>query len=176
MSLDSLYTSVNYNSYVVTTAALTVYVDALDGFYDISSWTAATTPQKENLTLGAVNDLNMFDFIGSVNSSIVSPFNMKWPRQDTMYVNGVTIGNTEIPIFILQYLAERVIEKLANPISGKFDTGGVKRQKLGDLEQEFFSPYDKRYGKSTLKKFPSFEIIRPYTTNSANNMRYLMRA
>lgn len=177
MPLDNSYTSPSYNSYVLDVSQMDSLVAKLEGFYDITSWTNLTSGQvKENLIIQATNDLNSFDFIGELNKSVVSPNNMRWPRKDAFYENGVSIAFGEIPNFVLKYLSIRVLESLANVQTGAYDSNKVKRQKLGDLEQEFFSPGERRTLKNTIKKNPSFEIIKPYVTSQSGSMRYLQRA
>lgn len=131
---------------------------------------------KENLIKGATRDMNMFLFLGVISNAIISPFNMKWPRTDAFYVNGVKIGNTEIPEFICCYIAERIIEKQAQKKNGSFYNGRIKKSKVGELETEFQNPRDSRLLKSTIRSNPSFDCVRPYVLNSSNNMRFLTRA
>lgn len=131
---------------------------------------------KENLIIGATKDMNNFDFVGALNSSVTSRFNMKWPRSGAYYSNGVQIGSDEIPSFACCYIAERIIEKQAQEKDGSFYDGRLKRQKVGDLEQEFHSATTSTTIKNNLKNNSSFECIRAYVINASRNMRFLTRA
>ncbi len=97
MAIDSDYTSALYNSYFDDIASLDVYVNALDGFWDISSWQDLSDTQKENIMHGATANFNAFCYTGTVNTAINSPYNMRAPRSSWEYQNGVDIGSTEIP-------------------------------------------------------------------------------
>ncbi|MCH9735864.1 MAG: hypothetical protein K0U78_15150 [Actinomycetia bacterium] len=176
MAIDSDYTSSLYNSYFDDIASLDVAVSALDGYWNLTSWNALTETQKENLMHGATADFNAFCYLGTINNSISSPYNMKFPRSGVYYQNGVSIGNTETPIFAKAYIAERVLEKNANIETGKFYDGRIKKNKLGKLEQEFHNPRDSRILRNTLRSASSFSNIRPYITGLSGNFRYVQRA
>jgi len=249
--LDSVFTSSTYNSYVPTAADMDAYMESLEGFYDISNWTALTSissvssivvlsgvatatsenhgrsngdivlieganpseldgsktitvidsntftyasaspdgtatgvitfsysddKTKENLILGATRDANMFDYVGALNNQVISPYDMKWPRSGAQYSNGVNIANNEIPAFIFDYLAKRIVEKQTQISDGSYYDGRVKREKLGELEREFHNPRDSRLLKKSLAKQESFQCIAPYVVNAGGNMRYVARA
>lgn len=177
MSLDSLYYSSGFNSYIVDVAEMDTIMASLNGAYNISGWTAITDPLvKENVILAATNDMNKFEFTGQLNQGVISSSDMKFPRKGVAYTNGVAIAETDFPSFVLKYIAIRILERLANVSNGAYNDGRIKRQKLGDLEQEFFSPAESRVSKNTLRRNASFEEIKPYVTNSSANMRYLVRA
>lgn len=176
MAIESLYTDPLYNSYFLDLAALNVAVSALDGFWNITSWTALSPTQQENIMHGATADLNTFCYLGDVNSGIISPYNMRFPRTSMEYQNGVDIGGTEIPLFVQNYIAERVLEKNANIETGAFYDGRIKKNKLGKLEQEFHNPRDSRILQNTLRSASSFANISPYVTGLVGNFRYVQRA
>ncbi len=176
MALVTDFTSPDYDSYL-TLAKVETCMTALDGFYNITSWTALTDPIKENLILGATQNFNKFEFFGAISQSINSPFNMKWPRSEAFYTNGVGIENDEIPEFICCYIPERIIELQAQVQDGSFYDGRISKQKVGSLEQSFQNPRDSRLLKSTLRNNPSFKCISDYVLGGArSNMRYLTRA
>jgi len=181
MSLDSVYTSATYNSYFATVDEATAEIRKLKGFIDVSSWEDSDSDiTKENISLAATKDLNSFAFEGATNSSIVSPYNMTWPRSGTLYQNGVSILDDEIPIFVLEYLARRCIEILDFDQQKIFSTNlqsNIKKQKIGSLEKEFFSPKDMAGKEIDLNDFPSYDGLRPYIESSvSSNLTYLVRA
>lgn len=175
MAIDNDYTSGLYNSYFLDIASLDAAINALDGFWNITPWKALTDIQKENVANGATVDMNTFSFVGEINPLIVSPYNMKFPRTDISYPNGVAISGDEIPVFVLNYVAERSLEKLANKNTGKFYDGRIKKNTLGKLSQEFNSPRDSMLIKNTLKNYSSFSNISPYVIGLSSGFRYVMR-
>lgn len=132
---------------------------------------------KENLILAATKDLNSFDFLGAINPGIISPNNMKFPRLNLYYPNGVKIGDTEIPPCVLDYIAIRITERLANVESGQIYDGRIKRQRIGKLEQEFHNPKDTIVIGTSLNNYPSYQCIADYISGiSANgNIKYVKR-
>jgi len=176
MAIDNDYTSSTYNSYFLDIASLDVFVAALDGFWNITAWQALSDLQKENIMHGATDDFNKFCYLGTINPSINSPYNMRFPRSSIEYQNGVDIGSTEIPLFAQEYIAERVIEKLANVQTGEFYDGRIKKNQLGKLSQEFHNPRDSRILQNTLRSASSFKNISPYITGLVGNFRYVQRA
>lgn len=182
ITLDSVFTSSTYNSYLATIEEINDIVSNLDGVIDgINKWTELDSDnQKTNVWIAAVKDLNSFEFVGVINSSINSPFNMKWPRTGTCYVNGIKIGSSEIPQFILEYLSRRVIESLLydenEPISRQTKSH-IKKQKVGSLEQEFFDSGESGGTTINLREMPSFQCIKPYVTGATNsNLNFLIRS
>lgn len=176
MAIDNDYNSSLYNSYFLDIAELETFVSALDGFWNLTSWNALTDTQKENIMHGAIADLNSFCFMGKVNSSINSPYNMKFPRVGMEYQNGVSIDSAETPIFVKEYIAERVLEKNANIKNGAFYDGKIKKYKLGKLSQEFHNPKDSKTLVNTLRKASSFTRINYYVCGLSGNFKYVQRA
>lgn len=175
MTIDSDFTSAGYNSYFLDLIALETAVSALDGYWDLTSWNDLSDIQKTNLMFGANDDLNSFCFAGIINGGIQSPFNMKFPRNNLRYSNGVVISGTEIPMFVTSYVAERSLEKNANIQTGEFYDGRIKRNKLGKLEQEFQNPRDSRILRNTLRAASSFSNIAPYVIGLASGFSYVVR-
>lgn len=176
MAIDNDYTSSGFNSYFESVEALNQYVAALDGLWNISTWTKLNTTQRQNIMFGATSDLNSFCYTGSLNGSVNSAFNMRFPRSGMTYQNGVSIPSNEIPEFVKDYIAQRVLEKSANVETGKFYNGRIKKQKLGKLEQEFQNPRDSIIIKNTKSSAKSYVIISPYVTGLTGNFRYVLRA
>lgn len=176
MAIDNDYASSLYNSYFVDIADLDTFVSALDGFWNLTSWNALTDAQKENIMHGAIADLNSFCFNGAVNGSINSPYNMKFPRTGIDYQNGVSIGSADTPIFVKEYIAERVLEKNANIKDGSFYDGRIKKNVLGKLSQEFHNPRDTTILVNTLRKASSFTRINYYVCGLSGNFKYVQRA
>lgn len=178
MSLDSVFTSSGYNSYIDSTATADTLVDELDGIVDISAWTALTDPQKENVLLESTVDVNNFCYFGVVNQGIISPFNMQWPRIGAFYNNGVEIGSEEIPFFITDYVIRRSVERLSYDENQSVDkelNKNVQKQKVGSLEQSFFKPNDIGSFQVKTNKMPSYLIVKPYVCNSVDGLTYLER-
>ena len=179
MALDSVYTSINFNSYVATIGEMDTLINSLEGVVDISKWCALDNDLiKENLIIRSVDDFNSFCFLGTLNGSVLSPFNMMFPRSGLSYNNGVSIGETDFPPFLLEYISRRCIERLEydeNEIASKGSSTNVKKQKVGSLEQEFFSPSEAQFTVVSLRKMPSFAYIKPYIVNSSSSMRFVQR-
>ncbi len=176
-TLDTVITSATYNSYV-TLAEANALIAAFDPFVDITDWEALTDNNKINVILRATDNSNSFCYLGSTNTSIISPENMMWPRSGVTYANGAPLPPTEIPVFMKEYIAERCTEILE---FGPTDANNltvpdkVKKQKVGSLEQEFFSPGEMTANTLTLKDFASYRTIKPYVCNSSNAI-FLKRA
>ena len=119
---------------------------------------------KENLINAATSDLNSFNFNGSANKSIISPFNMQFPRSGLFYQNGITVSSTEIPKCVLDYIAIRITERLANLESGVIYDGKIKKQKVGKLEQEFNTPREVLLVGKGLNKYQSFQCIKEWVS------------
>ena len=153
-------------------------IEALEPFVDTTAWNALTTSQKENVILRATVNANSFCYYGTTSSIVISTNNMMWPRTGLLYANGVSIGSSEIPTFMMQYIAERCTEILEfGPTDANNITvpGKVKRQKVGSLEQEFFSPGEMTANTLSLSDFASFALIKPYVCRKGNVI-FLQRA
>ncbi len=174
--LDTDPTSTGYNSYVTRDEADEL-ISELEPFIDTTDWSALTSVQKENVILKATDDSNSFCYVG-VATNPVGGNNMMWPRTGTAYANGVSIGSSEIPSFMKEYIAQRCTEILEfGPMSenGVTVPDKVKRQKVGSLSQEFFSPGEMTANTLTLRDFSSFGSIQPYVCRS-ENVIFLQRA
>lgn len=181
MAIDNDFTSAGYNSYFSDVDAITDQVRMLNGSINISKWENLNSDiEKENVAARATKDINSFVFIGALNGSIISPFNMTWPRSGALYQNGVEIGDSETPQFVLEYIAWHSVELLdynADQIKFLTRNKDVKSQKIGSLRKEFFQPDGINYNKIDLKDMPSYECIQPYIEiGSSDNLRYLIRA
>ena len=165
MATDTIYTSPNFNSYY-SVADITIYVNALDGLRDISSWATYSPVQQENLLLAATKDFNYFLYRGQLNDSVIAP-EMQWPRSGVVYVNGVAIPDAVIPTFIGQYLSVRLFERIENQMQSKFVPGqNIKAQELGDLKQEFYDTNSAEDPSTDIDHVPSYLIIEPYVLAS----------
>lgn len=181
MALEDDYTQALYNSYVADIDAMNSLIKALKGVVDVSDWDALdSNVDKENIIHAVVKDVNSFAFWGALNSAVISPYNMAWPRTGANYQNGVAIADAEIPIFILDYISRRAIERLEydeNTAVFPATAQNVKKQTVGSLSQEFFSPSDVDTNVVELNDMPSYECIKPYVSASSNdNFRFLIRA
>lgn len=177
--LDSVYTSATYNSYVATVAEMDLLINSLDGVVDVSKWCALDNEKiKENLILRSVDDFNSFCYSGSLTTGVISPYNMMYPRTGVCYKNGIEIVSTTIPPFILEYISRRCIERLEydeNSSASKGTSSNVKKQKVGSLEQEFFSPLESGSTEIDLTEMPSYAYIKPYLVNSNKSMSFVYR-
>lgn len=178
MALVTDYTNAGYNAYatVVETDAL---INDLSPFVNTAKWIALTVAQKESVILNASKDVNCFQYKGTLNPAVISPFNMQFPRSGMVYTNGVVIPDNIIPEFVKEYVARRSIELLnfgpddANQIT---IPNNVKRNKVGSLEQEFFGPEEMTANTLSLTDYQSYACtLKSYVLNSSNVI-YLMRA
>lgn len=170
-------TSALYNSYVTGPEA-NVLIAGLEPFVDTTAWFALTGEQQANVILRATDNANSFQYIGATSSVIISPENMMWPRRGTRYANGVAILDTEIPTFMKEYIAQRCTEILEfGPTDANNLTvpNNVRKQKVGSLEQEFFSPQEMTANTLELTDFVSYGFIKPYVINSGN-VKFLKRS
>lgn len=179
MPLDNTITSPGYNSYV-DLSEINALISELSVCTNVALWDALSDIDKENLTIKATDNLNSFEYCGSLNNSVVSPNNMAWPRSGVTYSNSVAISPTEIPTFVKKYVASRNLEILNfGPEAANALTipNNIKKQKLGGLEQEFFGPKEMTANTLNLNDFISYETVKPYVKNNrAGNSIVLMRA
>lgn len=177
MAIDNDYTSSGYNSYFVDIPEYDSYVQKLAQTWDLSSYNSLDDAAKEQLMINATDEVNSFCFLGSISPSISSPFNMMFPRSGLSYSNGVSISSTSIPEFIKNYIAMRSIELLANQQTGVFYDGTVKRNKVGDLEQEFHNPKDSRILVNLRTNAKSYSLLTPYLAGISSSLfKYVQRA
>lgn len=178
MALVTDYTDAQYNAYA-TVAEIDAIIVGLSPFSNTSKWDALDTAQKEGVILNTSQDVNCFQFKGTLNKQVISPFNMQFPRDGMFYTNGVEIPNDIIPEFVKQYVAQRCLEILdfgPSSANGILIPNNVKKNKVGSLEQEFFGPKEMTANKLTLSDFASYQCtLKPYALNSANVI-YLKRA
>lgn len=167
MALDTDYTSPTYNSYY-TIVEIDALVAALDGVRDVSKWPNQSDVQKESLILAATRDANTFCFPGDLSSAVKT--NMAWPRRGAYYTNGVAIPENTIPKEMGDYIAYRVCERIDNQDgSASSAAQNIKRQKLGDLEQEFFQTTDGSSASTDVNDVPSADVIDPITCGAGGN-------
>ena len=179
MALVTDYTDVQYNAYA-TVAEIDALIVGLSPFSNTSKWDALDTDEKkEGVILAATKNVNCFVFKGSLNSAVISLYNMQFPRVGLYYTNGNEIPSNIIPQFVKDYVASRCLELLDfNPSDANkiLIPNNVKRNKVGSLEQEFFSPKDMTANQLTLSDFASYKCsLKPYVLNNSNTI-YLKRA
>ena len=138
MALNTSLTDTGADSYVTLEAA-TAYFDA--GLY-ADAWAAVAN--QEAALREAAKWLNTLIFPGEC--CVAGRF-LAWPRQGaTCCCEDATCGM--VPAQVKQAQMELALQLGSNPalltggvgIEQTGDKGPVKRQKLGDLEQEFFAP------------------------------------
>lgn len=169
MAVDTTYTSANYDGYI-STAECDTLISGLSGFYNTSGYDKLSTTQKENAIKYATREANRMQFVGTVSADVVAQ-DMQWPRSGVYYLNGETVSSTAIPDFVKRFTAFRVIELIDNKITSKHDPEkAIKKQKLGELEQEYQD--SKGAGPSdNLRDLPAFKEIAPWVIQSAGNYR-----
>lgn len=164
------YTSIDYNSYV-TLAENDQIIQELSVFTPADDYNALTNEQKEYLIKASCQDVNYFQFKGTLNKLVISQYSMQFPRTGLYYPNGVEIASNVIPYFIKQYVAQRCLERLS---FGPADANGitipnnVKRQKADVLEREFFSPKEMTANTLSIKDFHSYNLLKPYVIRTGN--------
>lgn len=173
-SLTTDYASAFYNSYF-TLAQIDNKVLSLGATRDISSWTSKTSEEKVQTITYVTEEMDNYVYKGVLSSLVVAP-GMQWPRSGVTYQNGLTIPDTVNPAFLLTYIASRSVEVSDNLIPrSKTVALNIKRQKLGDLEQEYYNRKDAQPSQDA-KKTPSFAILQPYLlTGSTGNSVILQR-
>jgi hypothetical protein len=160
MALVTDFTLITYNSYF-DLAEVDALVALLEGVRNISKWALQSDTQKENLILASVKDINGYQYLGTLNASVIAP-NMQFPRKGLTYENGVEIANDVIPDCLGDYTAYRVLERIDNQSTSTTSPGqNIKKQKLGDLEQEFFNNRKTEPSTNPIK-LPSFEFIERF--------------
>lgn len=195
MALDDTYNSATYNSYHADLAAFNTDLQRMDGLWGLAQWNGLSAAQQENIYLASCDNLNSYEYIGTLNAGVVSPDDMQWPRTGVAYTNGVAIGATEIPTFVNEYLIRRVLElssyNYESQASGSTASGNVKKETVGSLSHEFFSPSELSSVGSVgvdlhdlAKSLPSYLYIEPYlvaeqagsTAGDTMGVNYLTRS
>lgn len=175
MAIDTVYTSVDFNAYI-TVAETDTRIAGFQPFVDTSSWDALSDPQKENLIAASTKDANRFDYFGQLNGSVVSSFNMKWPRSDVVYTNGVQVQTTEIPEFIKSYVAQRCVELLNytyDQANSNLINSNVKKVQVDVISREFFDKF--KSSDIDVNDFESYRTIKPYVSSGKATSYFLMR-
>lgn len=183
MALVTDYTNSGYNGYA-TVAEVDAIIALLAPFTDTAKWTASSTAQKEGIIQTVSQDVNCFEYFGALNSAVVSPFNMMFPRTGMTYTNGTAIPSTVIPQFVKDYVARRCLEVFVfgpNQSNNIKIPNNVKRVKVdGVVEREYFAPDTVRDNPLSLDDFDSYDCtIKPYVNRAAmsnDNTIYLLRA
>lgn len=175
MAIDTVYTSVDFNAYIDVAEADT-RIAGFQPFVDASAWDALADPQKENLIAAGSKDANRFDYFGQLNGSVVSKFNMKWPRRNVIYTNGVQVLPTEIPEFVKSYVAQRIIELLNytyDQANANLINSNVKKVQVDVISREFFDKF--RSSNINVNDFESYHAIQPYVSSGKATSYFLMR-
>ena len=171
-----------------TTRAYVSDTDADDYFIHTmrhAEWIALTVGEKTLALQEATRWLETLCYKGELCSSTQG---LKWPRK----IDGTdccgAVDCTTLPPKMVEATCELALSLHQNPTSlfgggpASSTTGSVKRQKLGDLEQEFFEPSsgDSRYGPSdpmVLQVYPWLGdlIGKCYLEGSFGSSRILAR-
>lgn len=149
----------------------TAYLSAADAdtyfatSFNNAAWTALTAAEKDLALQEATRWLETLCYQGEKCSNTQA---LKWPRKidDTSCCGAVDCTN--LPPQVVEATCELALMLHKNPnamigvVGAAGATGAVKRQKLGELEQEFFEPSsssanNSRYGVNAplvLQRFP----------------------
>ena len=150
-----------------------------------AQWTALTEDEKTLALQEATRWLETLCYKGELCSSTQG---LKWPRKNASSDCCSETVCTTLPSQMVEATCELALALHQNPTSllgggpSASTTGSVKRQKLGDLEQEFFEPSsgDSRYGPSdplVLQVYPWLGdlIGKCYLEGSFGSSRILAR-
>jgi len=157
------------------------------GLASESAWQALTQAEKEAALMGATAALETLRYAGTrCSPSSDDPAleqALQWPRSDAT-CKGIEAVCTLLPKEIIQATAQLALSLHSNPLDGSPTTpgtGAVKRQKLGDLEQEF---YDIKIGESKvsisapliLQQYPFLiDVLGCWSATSSGSGRIVTR-
>ncbi len=140
-TLDATLGGTESNSYVTLAEADAYFA----GTAFIGDWNNHTDPYKEVALIQATQWLNPLDWAGALCAMTQA---LNWPRKEAT-CGGRTADCTYIPTQVKQATYELAFKLIHDPDAitggvkdGKNGEGPVRRNKLGDLEQEFFEPTD----------------------------------
>lgn len=136
-TLDATLAGANSNSYV-TLAEANAYFDA---GANNQQWNNHQDGYKEAALIQATQWLDLLDWAGDLCGTVQA---LQWPREEVTCM-GREAACTAIPIQVKQATYELAFKLVHNPnqitggtASPSPQVGAVKKQKLGDLEQEYF--------------------------------------
>lgn len=176
-------------SYISVATADAFFAGTLVG----GDWTALSEADKEASLMAATSNLDTLSYKGERCDPSTDDANLpqalKWPRSG-ITCDGVTITCAALPRPIVTATCLLALQLHSNPdaIIGAptATTGSIKKQKLGDLEQEF---YDVKEGQNAkidatapilLQKFPWLVDILPTcllaTTGGSSQILLRVRA
>ena len=165
MSLTTTYTDPAYDSYV-TLDEVDVAVKALAGAFPVAKWQGLSTDEKEGLIKRSTSDLNSFQYLGELNSSIQT--DMQWPREGTYYLNDKPISYSAVPSFIRMYIVNRCLEytnttfEFTDRTAPKVPTS----QRVGPLAKDTAAT-TARFRE--VADYPSYQLIKPWILGGAVN-------
>lgn len=149
MAINALIGGTSSNSYITVDQADALYLDTFQN----EKWVALSTEQKEIALISATTNLEVLTYKGKKcdpsSDDPLKPQALQWPRQCHV-CRGVTAKCDMIPSSIQWATAYLALELFENPDwpddpsggGGGGDKGSIKRQKLGELEQEFYDIKD----------------------------------
>ena len=164
--------------------------EIMDDTFKAEAWDALTDAQKQTALMAATSALNALKWNGDKCSPSSDDDDLEqalqWPRDETS-CQGIAATCSLMPLPIETATCQLALQLHDNPnsiIGGSPEsgtTGPVKRQKLGDLEQEFFEPGSgtEKVGSSgpiVLQKFPwLLDVIGCFYDGASSNTRLLLR-
>ena len=136
-TLDATIGGANSNSYVTLAEADAYFA----GDARHQDWNNHSDAFKES---ALIQSTQWLDYLGWAGKCCTSTQALQWPREDVTCMCRDAVC-TEIPLQVKQSTYELAFKLVHNPdaLTGgvrgpTVQTGAVKRNKLGDLEQEFF--------------------------------------
>lgn len=128
MALDAMVGGASSNSYVTQSAASSYFGDRLDA----STWTGATTGDKDSSLIMATLRLDTENYVGV---PVFFTQRLKWPRSWVWDADGRSISSASIPQVIQQATFEYALALMKDPtLLGDSGLEGFINVKLGPLD------------------------------------------
>ncbi len=174
-------------SYVTVAEADAIWANTLND----ADWVALTTAQKESSLMASTQALEVLTFLGDrcspATNDAAKQQRLQWPRSEGT-CKGITSACSAIPLQVQQacsYLALSLFNDPAAIIPGvpgiAPETGPIKKQKLGEMEQEYFSPADMGQkvdvsAPIVLQKFPWLtDVLSCWLSGTYGSSKILLR-
>ena len=147
MAFDATRGGSEATSYVAVARADDIFADTFKN----DDWAALSDDEKQIALMAATANLDVLMYVGEKCSPSSDdddlPQALQWPRSNAS-CRGVNAACDMIPLNIERATCYLALDLHNDPNAigggtgggGAISTGPVKRQKLGDLEQEFFEP------------------------------------
>jgi hypothetical protein len=113
MTIDAVYTSATFNSYVTAVEAAALIAAQAAVLGGDEGYSTKTTPEKEALILASAEALAKINFNGDLVPEVIAP-NMVFPRSGLYHIGGSPVAINAIPQQVKNYCAAWVIYQLRN--------------------------------------------------------------